>query len=335
MTQPVTAADLDLRPANAADLPAIIDLATRALGWLGDGSDRAFFRWKHEENPFGRSPMWVACDGDRVVGFRTFLRWEFTDGRGGTVKAVRAVDTATDPEYQGRGIFTRLTLAALDDLRAEGVQMVFNTPNHQSLPGYLKMGWLVVGHLPVSVMPTSLRSTLTLAKARVPASRTAVIVHAGLPAAEAFADPAPIAALLDTVPPRPGLTTRKTPELLTWRYGHQPLHYRVMTLTGSPADGVAVFHLRRRGPAVEAVLSDVVVPDAGPAGAQAARALVRRIARESGADYLLRIDPRPLTGDPFIRIPRTGPILTFRRLDAFVPPRLARWHVGMGDIELF
>lgn len=329
------AADLELRAATAADVPAIVDLGTRTLGWLGDGRDLDFFRWKHEENPFGPSPMWVACDGDRIVGFRTFMRWEFTDGHDTTIRAVRAVDTATDPDYQGRKIFTRLTLAALDDLRADGVAMVFNTPNAQSLPGYLKMGWLVVGRLPASVLPTGLRSLATLARARVPASRTAVIVNAGLPAGEALADHTAIGGLLAAAPVRPGLTTRRDAGYLAWRYGHEPLHYRVMTLDGSPAGGCAVFHLRRRGPAVEAVLCDLLVPARGSAGRQAARALVRRVARESGADYVLRIDGRMLTADPFVRLPRTGPILTFRALDGYVPPRLGRWHVGMGDIELF
>ena len=32
-----------------------------------------FVDWKHRRNPFGVSPAWVAVDGSRVVGFRTFL----------------------------------------------------------------------------------------------------------------------------------------------------------------------------------------------------------------------------------------------------------------------
>ena len=74
------------------------------------------------------------------------------------LRAVRAVDTATDPDYQGRGLFTRLTLQAIDELRAEGVDFVFNTPNDQSRPGYLKMGWQVVGTLPTHVRPTRWRN---------------------------------------------------------------------------------------------------------------------------------------------------------------------------------
>ena len=329
--------ELEIRRAAPHDRDAILRLGARTLGWLGDAEDEAFFVWKHEQNPFGSSPMWVACDRDRVVGFRTFLRWEFTlENHPRVIRAVRAVDTATDPQFQGRGIFTQLTLAALDELRAEGVDMVFNTPNDNSLPGYLKMGWLVVGHLPVSIMPTRLRSIPAIAQARVPASRSAVLIHSGDAPRDAFSDRKALARLLATIPDAPRLRTRKVPDFFTWRYGHEPLHYRVVRAGAAIDDGFAVFHLRRRGPALEAVLCDLVVPNPHEAEARRlGRHLTRQVARLSGADYLLRIDGRPVTTDPFVRVPRIGPVLTSRALTKWRPPRLGRWDITMGDIELF
>ncbi len=82
---------------------------------------------------------------------------------------MRAVDTATDPDFQGAGIFRRLTLHALDALPALGVEFVFNTPNDKSLPGYLKIGWKVIGRAPVRVMPTGIESLPALLRARAPA----------------------------------------------------------------------------------------------------------------------------------------------------------------------
>src|SRR5205823_70862 len=132
-------------------------------------------------NPFGASPAWVALDGDRVIGFRTFMRWEF--GHAGRVyRAVRAVDTATHPEYQGRGIFSQLTRAGLDAMHNDGVDYVFNTPNEQSRPGYLKMGWHLVGRLPVSVRVRSPFSGLRVLRARVPADKWSSVCNAGVPA---------------------------------------------------------------------------------------------------------------------------------------------------------
>ena len=143
--------ELALRAAAPEDRPAILALLAASLGWNSDERLERFFEWKHEQNPFGRSPRLVAVDGDRMVGFRTFLRWEFVDARGEVLRAVRAVDTATDPQYQGRGIFRSLTLRAVEELAADGVAFVFNTPNARSRPGYLTMGWQEVGPLTTSI----------------------------------------------------------------------------------------------------------------------------------------------------------------------------------------
>ena len=110
-------------------------------------------------------------------GFRTLMRWEFLDGER-VVRAVRAVDTATHPDYQGRSIFTRLTLHALDELVAEGVEFVFNTPNEQSRPGYLKMGWQVVGQLPTAVAFHRWKRPTPM----LPATRSRLMLQPGIPA---------------------------------------------------------------------------------------------------------------------------------------------------------
>ena len=99
------------------------------------------FRWKHLENPFGRSYGLLALDDDRVVGLRMFMFWEFFNAvDGSTLRAIRPVDTVVDRDYRGQGLFKRLTLKGLEECK-EKYDFVFNTPNENSLPGYLKMGW--------------------------------------------------------------------------------------------------------------------------------------------------------------------------------------------------
>ena len=56
-------------------------------------------RGSTSENPFGPRRPGSPPSTTSVVGFRTFMRWEFVvDGR--PVKAVRAVDTATHPDHR-------------------------------------------------------------------------------------------------------------------------------------------------------------------------------------------------------------------------------------------
>jgi len=99
-----------------------------------------FFYWKHIKNPFGRSFGLLALDKNKIVGLRMFMRWEFLDENSNIIKAIRPVDTVTDVDYRGKGLFKKLTLQGLEECK-NSYEVIFNTPNQNSLPGYLKMGW--------------------------------------------------------------------------------------------------------------------------------------------------------------------------------------------------
>jgi GNAT superfamily N-acetyltransferase len=328
---------IELRRATEADVPQIIQLAHAALGWAPGDPNEEFFRWKHFQNPAGASPMWVAVAPSGVVGFRVFLRWTFTQS-GRTRRAVRAVDTATHPDHQARGIFSRLTLGALDELRDEGVEFVFNTPNDRSRPGYLKMGWKEMGRVPIRVRPRGARSAIRMAGARVPAEKWSIPTDVGA-AATALASDDDLDVLLETTRPTAGspadrrLHTHLTAEHLRWRYRFGPLHYRAITPPGGLRRGLAVFRLRRRGSAVEAVVSDLLTADP-----RDGRSLLADIARSTGADYLIATSATAGTGarTRFVPVPRLGPILTWRQVapDAR-PPERDDWGLAMGDVELF
>lgn len=100
------------------------------------------FLWKHFKNPFGKSYGLLAVDNHRIIGLRMFMRWEFLC-EGKIIKAIRPVDTCTDHDYRGQGLFKKITLQGLQNIRDE-YDLVFNTPNSKSKPGYLKMGWKLV-----------------------------------------------------------------------------------------------------------------------------------------------------------------------------------------------
>jgi GNAT superfamily N-acetyltransferase len=305
-------------------------LLQASLGWVPNEQYGRFFAWKHRENPAGDSPAWVAVDGDRIAGFRIFLRWEFDlDGR--VVRAVRAVDTATHPDYQGRGIFSRLTLHAIEALRAEGVSFIFNTPNDSSRPGYLKMGWQPVARLPVLMRPRSVGSLIRVARARVPAAKWSTPTDAGLPAPEVLSDRDAVGALLTASATGAGMQTRRTPAFMAWRYGFEPLAYRVLLAGDRLADGFVVFRLRRRGAAMEAAVGDVVLP----ASSGRTAALLRRMLRESGADYAVRIGGAHVARAGSLPLPGQGPTLVWREVSDPGMPAAAAWHLTLGDVELF
>ncbi|MBF6640016.1 GNAT family N-acetyltransferase [Flavobacterium sp. J49] len=119
------------------DMPQIIELTK---GHLDDNFNESFFLWKHLQNPFGVSFAMGAWDSDQLVGLRLFMRWEFVGSDNAVIKAIRPVDTVTHNDYRGQGVFKSLTLKGLE-LNQNNNDLVFNTPNQNSLPGYLKMGW--------------------------------------------------------------------------------------------------------------------------------------------------------------------------------------------------
>jgi GNAT superfamily N-acetyltransferase len=326
------APDLTVRRATDADRAAVLTLLADSLGWARDESFGEFFDWKHRQSPFGASPAWVAIADGTVVGFRTFLRWEFEHPDGRPRRAVRAVDTATAPAFQGRGVFRALTSAAIDELTNEHVDFVFNTPNDQSRPGYLRMGWSDVGRLTLEARVTRLAGLWRMRTARVPAERWPVATTAGDAASTVLAVDE-VATLVEQLPAPRGLRTARSVGYLRWRYGLASLGYRAIAHQGDPARGLVVFRLRRRGEAVEAGVAELLVP----VGARYANRLVDEVARSAGADYVVRLATgRWSPASRFVPVPRLGPRLTYRPLADRAPiPHPGELDQALGDEEKF
>lgn len=324
----MTDSDISLRRAGPDEVEAIVAMAAAALGWRAGEPNAELFRWKHVTNPFGASPMWVAESGDRLAGFRALMRWELMDATGRRFRAVRAVDTATHPDFQRRGIFSKLTMHGVQEMRLEGVDFVFNTPNDQSRPGYLKMGWIDVGRLPVAFRPTSFGALVRVARARTAAEKWSEESPVGVPALDVLGNDA-IAGLLDSRPAPAGLATPLSADYLQWRYGLEPLHYRAWA-PDAVEDGVVVFRVRRRGSARECSVGSVLSPGGG---ARRALQLLHGLGKAVDADYLLNMSRTPLRG--FIPMPGQGPRLTAREVATSPPASLRGWDMSLGDIELF
>lgn len=322
--------EFTVRQAGHADRPGIIELCRATLGWSAEDPDEEFFAWKHDHNVFGPSPSWVAVADGVIVGVRLFMRWEFdsveSDRR---LRAVRAVDTATSPDWQGRGIFNRLTLGALPELRRDGVDFVFNTPNDRSRPGYLKMGWSSVGRLPVAMRPTGFGSVTSLLGARTAAERWSQQVNIGEDPGDVFADEAAVESLLRLSRPGKKMRTARSASYMRWRYSFPELRYRVIMLGDTVGDGLAVLRFRRRGGALEGVLCDHLVPCGSRLGVPWAE-----VAAASGCDYFLKLGYGQL-GEGFVPVPRNGPILTWKPLVRTGVPSLRHLALTLGDVELF
>lgn len=145
---------MQIREATERDIPEILEVLKASLGETSSKKTEAVWRYKHVENPFGKSLVLLAVENDKLIGVRALMRWKWQLGNE-VFSALRAVDTATHPDHQGKGVFKKLTLKAIDIAKFQGDHFIFNTPNTQSLPGYLKMGWEEVDKLKIRIIPVN------------------------------------------------------------------------------------------------------------------------------------------------------------------------------------
>lgn len=343
MTSETATGTYELRTFEDADEDQVIALMSASLGVGPTGSrSKEFFRWKHIDNPFGRSHMLVAAEGDRIVGFRSFMRWGFRAGRS-EVSAVRAVDTATHPEHQGRGIFSMLTRRALDELRSE-VDLVFNTPNEKSGPGYLKMGWRMTGVVPISVR---VRRPVRFAR-RARNFRDSTTDHGtgpqvDAPTASEVLDRGGLPELMDVSRSRrQRLATVRSPGYLRWRYASAPgLDYRaVVEERGGAVAGIAIFRVRPRGGLWEATLCELIAEHGDD---RTFRNLLRSVAAAGRVDHITchfhkgSAQLRAARRRGFVPAPGGMKFVVNPLREALPvnPEILDSWALSLGDLEVF
>ncbi|WP_232702537.1 GNAT family N-acetyltransferase [Halobacterium wangiae] len=163
-------------PRDRADVLALDEVVwdrTRSESW---------FAWKYEENPYiTEPPVFLALADGRVVGARPFMAFRLRAGDT-TLSALQPSDTMVHPDYRGRGIFTRMTEAAIAHYEDRTPELCFNFPNEQAWPGYEKLGWRAVDEQqtyyriqnPTAFTGSTLDGQLTKHASRVanPAART-------------------------------------------------------------------------------------------------------------------------------------------------------------------
>lgn len=309
---------MSIRSARESDIDEILRVLTAALGEspLLQRTPE-LFRWKHRDNPFGPSIVLVAETASSIVGVRAFMRWRLRTQTGNEIQCVRAVDTATHPDFQGRGVFRELTMSAVEQARSEGVNLIFNTPNDQSRAGYLKMGWAEVGQMRPLMRPRLGRS-----------------VAVGPEGISSLAEVIPVAeALTPKHLDRPplGLRTPRSVEYQSWRFlGHPTARYGWVS---DGSEGGAIVRSSVRRGRVELLVSEL----------HSGAALLRGLAKSHKARYLAgafshgtperasairagMLSPPGVQGLRLVARPLT-------ELDMDVHD-MASWDLSLGDLEL-
>ncbi|HEX2560342.1 GNAT family N-acetyltransferase [Phenylobacterium sp.] len=159
-------AELTLEPTSQQGLAAVAALMRRAFPQAGKYTE-AYLNWLYFQNPVGPALAFDVREGERVVSHGAgILQRLVLHGR--PVLGALMLNTATDADRQGRGLFSQVVTAVIEEGRRRGVAALIGVANQNSVGPYVKrLGFHDVRGLDafVSVAPERIDVSRALAHA--------------------------------------------------------------------------------------------------------------------------------------------------------------------------
>jgi GNAT superfamily N-acetyltransferase len=109
-------------------------------GHLGEN----YLRWLYRDNPAGTVVGFDAWEGDRLAAHYVCVPASVRIG-GAPMRALLSLNTATHPDFQGKGLFTKLADRTYSAGATQGFDLVYGVANANSTPGFVrKLGFSLV-----------------------------------------------------------------------------------------------------------------------------------------------------------------------------------------------
>lgn len=110
-------------------------------------ADPAYLRWLYTENPCGNAVGFNARVEGRLAAHYVCVPADILVGDR-PIRALLSLNTATHPDFQGKGLFTRLAELTYENAAADGFDLVYGVANANSTPGFVrKLGFALVAPL--------------------------------------------------------------------------------------------------------------------------------------------------------------------------------------------
>lgn len=127
-------------------------------------TSEGYYEWKVLRNPYRQGKIYLERKEGVVVGSTTITPKKISLW-GKEIIAAEIGDTFTHPGYRRQGIFSRGVNACTQFAISEGIEVVYGTPNSQSLPRYQsKLGYLPCRFIKLNYMTKHLRFLLPAMK---------------------------------------------------------------------------------------------------------------------------------------------------------------------------
>ena len=112
------------------------------------------------EGPDGKAFLYIAEDGEELAGHFADIPRRFSVN-GEVSLGTLSLDLMVHPDYRRRGIFAEMGRYAAQRVKEEkGLFMTAFPIRKETIAGLLKIGWEVVGELPVLVYPLRFRGII-------------------------------------------------------------------------------------------------------------------------------------------------------------------------------
>jgi N-acetylglutamate synthase-like GNAT family acetyltransferase len=309
---------MHIRESSEQDIPAIVDLLKNSLGETSSPKSVNYWMWKHLKNPFGPSKVLLAEINGQLIGVRAMMQWKW-QRENQVFSTLRAVDTATHPDFQGKRVFSVLTQKMVDRSKIDGVDFIFNTPNEKSLPGYLKLGWGSLGILSVGL--SFFNHLFITEKQRI---------HIGIDLDK-----------IDSLCNRWNVFHQKNTPLFTpkslgylmWRYFDNPIiKYHIY----ADEDIFLALYCRKRKRINELRIAEIISINSSAHIVKKVKNLIRHYSHESKAN-LITFSPAIKAFIPGIKIHLPlGPLLAAKKINVELPAFVnLKFAYNLGDMELF
>lgn len=321
--------------------------------------ESGYLGWEYVLNPGGEALIQIAEDEKKVASQYVLLPHDYVlNGR--RYRGSISVNTLTDPDYRGKGLFSKLAEKTFGRCTNENIRFTIGIPNHSSYPIFKsKLGFETLGTLPLLIRPLKpIKMAFNYLKRKKTKGDIEIPFFRGTITAEDYKisklDPiadenihADFFRKFHSVVP---FATARSMEYIRWRYIDIPIRkYIVLKLCKhNQMLGYAVFRARYINGLRCGILVDLCVAEKDMDGWDILMDVIYYISRNNKMDLIFSTAPEHSFEYKLLRksgyknvptalMPRKLPLI-FRAHDEHMPAGIrdfSKWFFTFGDYDVF
>jgi len=139
---------------DSSNINELIELS-KAYYSTGDIIDSSYLNWQYHQNPSGKPYLFISRTEkeNKLVGQYLIIPiiYNFFNK---PVKGTLSLNTLTHPDFQGKGLFTKMAIKSYEECAKNNILFTTGFPNPLSYPGFVKkLDFTHLGDIPLFIKP--------------------------------------------------------------------------------------------------------------------------------------------------------------------------------------